>query len=343
MFALPKLFLAAAILTLGNFGGVVQAQESGDKPEVKDAPIRFRLHDGTIAIFGNDGMEQMLTHFNALMAKRQPGLRFAMTLNGSSTGLPALASGATLLAPLARDAWRNELAAFRQVHGYDATPIRIGYSGWGPRPNGKTPPAIYVSDQSPLREISLADLRRVFTTGNATGDISFWSQLGIVGAAGKRQIHLYGLADEGGSATAFRSRMLGNQPYATRYEPIESNPEIIRAVAVDPYAIGITGWVDAAKVSDKVRIVAIKSDTGDAALPAREHVAAGHYPLSLPVQFYVNQVPGRRIDPLAKAYLEVALSDEGQAIIARESDGPDGYLPLSPEDLSIERAKLAKM
>lgn len=63
----------------------------------------------------------------------------------------------------------------------------------------------------------------------------------------------------------------------------------------------------------------------------------------MPVQFYVDRAPGKPLDPLAKAYGAVALSTAGQAIIAAQAEGADGYLPLSPKVLAAERAKLAAM
>lgn len=41
-----------------------------------------------------------------------------------------------------------------------------------------------------------------------------------------------------------------------------------------------------------------------------------------------------------EAYLEVALSDEGQALVKAQRDTAEGYVPLSPLDLATERRKL---
>lgn len=60
-------------------------------------------------------------------------------------------------------------------------------------------------------------------------------------------------------------RSLGGLAYAGRYEPLDTNQAVIRAVASDPYGVGVTGWVDAAKVSTRVRIVAIQGTDGQTA------------------------------------------------------------------------------
>jgi phosphate transport system substrate-binding protein len=200
-----------------------------------------------------------------------------------------------------------------------------------------------VAKDNPLKAIALGDLERSFVAGSRQGDINLWSQLGVTGAAAQRRIHIYGLRDDGGFATAFRDRFFGKLTYAPRYEPLDSYEAVIRAVAADPYGMGIVGWVDAAKIADDVRILPI-TVTGQApATPARETVAAGHYPLTSAISLYLDKVPDKPLDPLARAWVEAALSDEGQAIIAAQSQGPEGYLPLSPEDLATERARLAKL
>jgi phosphate transport system substrate-binding protein len=303
----------------------------------------YVLPDGSVAIVGNDGMDKLVAGIQAIVTRSRTGLRTAVTLKGSSTGLPALAADATLFAPLAREAWRGELAGFRQIHGYEATAIRIGYSGWGPRPTGKTPPAIYVAKGNPLAALSMTDLSRVFASGSMQGDINLWSQLGVRGDDGGRRIHIYGLRDDGGFATAFRERHFGKRPYAARYEPLESYEAVVRAVAADLYGIGIVGWVGAAKTGEAIRILPVTAHGGPATTPSRATVAAGAYPLSAGVYFYIDKAPAKALDPLVRAWLEAALSDAGQRLVAAEADGEQGYLPLSPSDLAAERAKLTAL
>jgi hypothetical protein len=106
----------------------------------RGAPPAYVLADGSVSIIGNDGMDELIARLGRIVARDHPGMKLAVTMKGSSTGLPALAAGTTLFAPLAREAWRGELAGFRQIHDYDATPIRIGYSGWGRARERKRPP-----------------------------------------------------------------------------------------------------------------------------------------------------------------------------------------------------------
>ncbi|MEE7567811.1 response regulator, partial [Xanthomonas sp. Kuri4-3] len=106
------------------------------------------------------------------------------------------------------DSGLSVLKAMRER--YDATPVRIGYNGYGPRPPHKTPPAVYVHADNPLAGLTLAQVSRIFTDGHDGGDLTTWSQLGLDGSAWTdRRIHAYGLRDDGGFATGAAPRAAG--------------------------------------------------------------------------------------------------------------------------------------
>lgn len=296
--------------------------------------------DGKVVVIGNDGLERVLTGIATIVGRSHPDLHYDFALKGSSTGLPALAAGATLIAPLTREARHTEIAGFKQALGYEPTAIKIGYSGWGPRANGKTPTAVYVSRANPLSEISMEDVARVFSSGSPHGDINLWSQLGEKGEAGKRHIHIYGLRDDGSFATSLRERFFDNRPYVFRYEPLESYAAVLEAISADPFGIAIVGWVKSTEVPNDVKIIPLKSADGKLETPRRQDVASGSYPLSSGIYFYFDKAPGKPLDPLVRAWVEAALSKEGQAVIAAQANTAEGYLPLAPEDISSEQAKI---
>lgn len=303
-------------------------------PVAVDRAQSYVLADGSVAIVGNDGLAAVVEQWNALFVRTHPGIRFSIRMEGSSTGMPALAAGATAFAPLTRDIWPGDRAAFRQLHGYDATPVRVGYNGHGPRSPAKTPPAVYVHRSNPLAGMSLPQVAQVFTAGTPQGDVNLWSQLGMQGAWAPRRIHAYGLRDDGGFATGIRQARLGGYPFALKYEALDSREAVLRAVAQDPYGIALLGWVDAARTSDQVRVLPLSNEAGQPFFtPAYADVSAGRYPLSAAVQLYVNRAPGQPLDPLVKEYLRLVLSREGQAILAAQKDSDEGYVPLAPTDL----------
>lgn len=338
----PRILLALVLLCVaGTASAADAAARHLPAPIAVPAGAPYLTRDGAVCIVGNDGMQDVIDRLNALFTRHHPHVRFVTVMRGSSTGMPALAAGATLLAPLTRDMWPGDRAAFRQLHGYDATAVRIGYNGYGPRPPHKTPPAVYVHADNPLPGLTLAQVGRIFTDGQDGGDLNSWSQLALDGAWADRRIHAYGLRDDGGFATGLRIARLGGRPFALKYEALPSREAVIHAVAADAYGIGLLGWIDAAAVSPQVRVLPLSAAAGQPFHgPDHESVRQGRYPLSAAVQLYVDRAPQRPLDPLAKEYLRLALSREGQAILEAQRDSEEGYVPLSEDDLQRERRKL---
>jgi phosphate transport system substrate-binding protein len=295
-----------------------------------------------ISIAGNDGMQPLIEKLCALFHHTHPGVEFQLTMAGSSIAFPALASDACLIAPMARAPWAADRASFKSAKSYAASVVHIGYAGHGPRPHAKTPPSIYVHATNPLNGLSMVDLARVFTSGAPEGDIGFWHQLDVGGDWAGRRIHLYGLRDDGKYASGFRDVHLMGRSYALHYEPLKDRTAVVRAVAEDPYGIGAVGWFNASDFADKVRILPLSRERGGRFhIPNLAEVAAGSYPLSSYLGLYVDRAPGAPLSPVLKAYLELALSDEGQALVAAFTNGPEGYVPLSPSDLLEQRRHLA--
>lgn len=301
----------------------------------------YLTQDGAIAIIGNDGMENLIKQLNALFVRKHPGFRFAVTAKGSSIGLPALTAGATAIAPLSREPWLGEMHGFEQVFERQPLDIRIGYSGYGPRPNGKTPPAVYLHPDNPLKQLSIEQLAKVVTSGQPGGDINTWGQLGLTGEWADRRIHVYGLRDDGGFATNQRMDRFGARPFSPKYEALENRNAVLTALAGDSHGIALTGWAAADKIAPKLRIVPLSNKTGAPAFgPGLKDVGSGQYPLSSYLHLYVNAQSGTPVEAFIKQYLALALSDEGQALVRQQTASAEGYVPLSAVDLAVEKEKL---
>jgi phosphate transport system substrate-binding protein len=303
------------------------------------ADASYLRPDGSVYIVGNDGMEDLLNHANAVFTKAHPEIKFTMLLKGSSTGIGGLTAGVSAVGPMGREAWPTDVAGFREANGYEPFDIRIGYDGYS-RKGHKNPPAIYVNAKNPLAGLSVAQLTRVFTSGAAGGDITTWGQLGLKGEWARRTIHLYGPRDEGGSATSIRYTLMGKRPFQPRYEGFAKLAEIIAAVSADPYGIALVGFFDTTE-KPEVRVVPLaKADGAAFVLPTAENVRAGNYPLTPYLHIYANRAPGRPLDPFVKEYLRFFLSAEGQALVAAENEGDEAYLPLDDATLGEEIRKL---
>lgn len=295
--------------------------------------------DGSIMIVGDDATEATMSKLNALFAKTHPGFTFTLVLKGSSTGIGGLTAGVSAMAPMGRAGWPSDLAAFKEAYGYLPTDIHIGYDAYT-HDKHKSPPALYVNGKNPLAGLTVAQAARIFTTGGSTGDITHWSQLGLKGEWGKREIHLYGPRDDGALATSLRETMMGKLPFSSRYEAFDHLDDVIKAVARDPYGIGLVGFFDANAVPD-VKLVPMAASEGQPfSAPSYENMKAGRYPYASYLRMYVNRRPGAPLDPFVKEYLRMVLSREGEAIIEAGKDNEQGFVPLEPAAIAAELAKL---
>jgi phosphate transport system substrate-binding protein len=295
---------------------------------------------GEISIVGNDGMEGIVTRFNELFIKTHPDFKIRTVLRGSSTGIPGLTAGVSALAPLARDATSGELQGFQEMFGYAPLDVHIGYSGFGPRDNGKTPPALYMNAKNPLAGLSMEQIARIYTTGNAEGDVTTWGDLGLKGDWKDQFVNIYGLGS-GGVLEKIRA-VNPKGSLSPNVQAMSNYDTILKLVADDPYSVGLTGWVKPDdEIKSKIKVVPVAGAAGSAFVaPTYENVWAGKFPLSIPLRFYVNRAPGQPLDPFVKEYLRLALSREGQAIINDQKGSEEGYVPLSPDEIAAELAKL---
>lgn len=315
---------------------------------------KYVLPDGSILIAGNDLMVPYVERLVALFRREHPEFRFHLELHTSGLAVSGINSGKSALGPIARDVSRVEREAFRSRHGYELTDVQVGWDNTPDaehQPPGKYPPGVWVNVKNPTPWLTVQDVARVFTTGAGNGDITSWSQVegheGFVGENGadyaKREIHVYMPKLERLPILATMRDVLGGRPWSTRIEHLPMMEDVINAVANDPFGIGLIGWWPtdegwdrAVELGDRIRFMPLAATPHSR--PSRGRVG-DVYPLAGGLRFVVDKRPGQRLDPWLEQFLALALSREGQALIASMTV-THGFVPLDPADLPRERAKL---
>jgi phosphate transport system substrate-binding protein len=291
-------------------------------------------------IVGNTGMEEILGKFNELYTRTHPGFQLAMLLKGSHTSLSGLTAGVSAFAPMDREATPLELRPFRQMNGYEPLDIHIGRHGYA-GPGRFLPPAVYVNSRNPIAGMTADQVARIFTTGGGNGDYTHWGQVGLHDNWVDRVIHVYGLRDDGDFATSLRHSQMGGFPFTRRYEPMSSDADVLRAVAEDPYGVGLIGFFDSRIMPENVRMVPLAAKEGEAYSTATfEEVQDGKYPYAPYLRFYVNRAPGEPLDSFVKEYTRLVLSQDGQAIVEAARNSREGCVPLTASEITRELAKL---
>jgi phosphate transport system substrate-binding protein len=319
----------------------------------RNAP--YLLPDGSIYVAGNDLLAPFFDQLNALFLKSHPGFKFTFDLHASSLALSGIIAGKSAFGPMARDAPFPDRNAFAARYGYPPTDVQIGWDNTPDSdhfpPNGKFPPGIWVNARNPIPALTVQEVAAILTTGGPGGDITRWGQIagdeGPVGANGgdwaKRAIHIYLPALRGLPILSTTRMRFGGRPWAPGAEFLPMGEDVINAVANDPFGIGFIGWWPTdegwdrqAELGAKVRLMPLSADR-DSRI---SHGGPGDlYPLSGGIHLFINRAPGAPVEPWLAAYVQLALSKEGQDILASLTR-TDGFIPLDPDQLESERAKV---
>jgi len=238
----------------------------------------------TISIDGSTSMVLINQALKAAFLQAYPGTIVNTAATGSDNGIEALLGGTVTLAALSRP-----LTAEEQQRGLVAVPVAADRI------------AIVVGIDNPFRRgLSRTQLAQVFR-----GEISNWATFGGV----DRTIRVLNRPSVSGTAKAFRTIVLGGNNFGTTPNITtlvrDATTPMLQQLGVD----GI-GYATYGQVADQqtVRVMAIDGSTPEAEA----------YPFQRPL-FYAYRNPP---DPAVKAFLGLALSEEGKTRIATSVKGP---------------------
>jgi phosphate transport system substrate-binding protein len=221
----------------------------------------------------------------------------------------------------------TEIDQFESKYGYKPTQVRTSYDAL----------AVYVNKDNPIEKLTLAQVDAVFSKTRKRGGkaVATWGQLGLTGDWASRPISLYGRNSASGTYGFFKEHTLMNGDYKDTVKEQPGSASVVQGVTEDRYGMGYSGigyrtsGVKPVALSDKDGGAFSDGNYGD--------VVSGKYPLNRFLYIYINKAPGKPLDPIVKEFVKLILSKEGQEVVVK-----DGYLPLTPQIVTEELAKLEK-
>ncbi|MBB5609341.1 MULTISPECIES: PstS family phosphate ABC transporter substrate-binding protein [unclassified Janthinobacterium] len=289
---------------------------------------------GVAMLGGAEHVAFIVSRFNALFMATHPGVKLGFDGKGTSSAVPLLMYDKILFGAMGRAINPIESVPYRKIVGGDALAIRIAHTAATPEQHLATSLAVYVNVANPLTQLTAAQVSQILSTGNAGGDFKRWGQLGLKEEWRDRVIHPYGTAAYTGFGDYLQRELFQGRALAVNHEELGNTEAITGRIAQDPAGVGVAAL---GVRNPQLRQLAIVSKDGSVTTGADEEVVSGRYPFGRYVYLYVRRVPGQPLDPLAKEYLRLVLSREGQAIIAAQ---PNGYLPLTAAQAQAEMEKL---
>ena len=244
-----------------------------------------------ITIKGSDTMVHLVSSWAEAFMQKNPEIEVSVTGGGSGTGIAALLNGTTDICAASRKIKDKELelALKKNIHPNELAVARDGI-------------AVVVHPDNPVKELTLEQLSRIFA-----GQSLRWSDVG--GPA--EEIIVLSRESSSGTYVFFQEMVLKKQDYIQDAKLLPATSSIIQSVSTDKWAIGYVGLGYALAAKDKVKIIAVKSDTSAAVMPSDETVKTGQYPIARPLYFYLNGEPKGTV----KKFVGFCLSAEGQAVV----------------------------
>jgi len=283
---------------------------------------------GNINSIGSDTMNNMMALWGETFQKMYPNVKIQVEGKGSSTAPAALIAGTAQFGPMSRTMKPTEIDQFEQKYGYKPSAVRTSYDAL----------AVYVNKDNPIEKLTLAQVDAIFSKTRKRGfkqNVTTWGQLGLTGDWANRPISLYGRNSASGTYGFFKEHTLANGDYKDTVKEQPGSASVVQGVTEDRYGIGYSGI--GYRTSGVKPVALAEKDGGAFSDGSYADVVSGKYPLNRFLYIYVNKAPGKPSDPIVREFLKLILSKEGQEVVLK-----DGYLPLTPQIVGEERAKLEK-
>ncbi len=285
---IKRLFTGIAVLLL-----LLQVScDSGPKESSKSQPASKAGSHKAISVKGSDTMVHLTSSWAEQFMGLYPGTQVSVTGGGSGTGIAALLNGTTDICASSREIQgkEKELALQKKIDLVEHVVARDGL-------------AIIVNPANPVAELSMEQIRKIFT-----GEYANWKDVG------GPDLPVIVLSRESSSGTFvfFQEFVLNKADYTPKARLLAGTSALVQSVAADQGAIAYVGLAFALEAKATVKMVPVKSSDGAPAFhPSDETVRAGQYPVARPLYLYTNGSSSSEV----KSFVDFCLSDAGQKIV----------------------------
>ncbi len=319
---LKQMAIAATAATLFSAQALAAAKVDPNLPEY----TRASGVSGNISSVGSDTLANLMTLWAEEFKRNYPNVNIQIQAAGSSTAPPALTEGTSNLGPMSRKMKDKELEAFEKRYGYKPTAIPVAIDAL----------AVYVHKDNPIKGLSIPQVDAIFSATRKCGhseDIASWSQVGVGGPLGAKNIQLYGRNSVSGTYGYFKKHALCKGDFRNTVNEQPGSASVVQSVSSSINGIGYSG---VGYKTSGVRAVPLAKKEGQPYVAAStENALTGKYPLSRFLYIYVNKHPNQPLAPLEREFIKMVMSKVGQEVVVK-----DGYIPLPANLVKKELAKL---
>jgi phosphate transport system substrate-binding protein len=284
----------AALLVFGVFASRLSAQ-------------------GMIQVKGSDSEVNLVQRLAEVFMQKNPGVNISVTGGGSGTGIAALINKQTDIANSSRELSAKEEEAAKKV---GVNPFRVAFA--------TDAISVILHPENPVSKLTIDQLGKIFK-----GEIGNWKEVG----GPEVKISLYGRQSNSGTYVFFREFVLKGD-YSQHMKSMNGNAQIVEGVQRDKAGVGYVavGYVvgEKGEVKPGVKILNVaKDDKSEAFSPAKmENVMSGKYPISRPLNQYLNGKPTAKL----LEFMKFQIGLEGQEIVKKQ-----GFFPVQAKWIEFNR------
>ena len=307
----------------------LQAQAAQTRPKVAASVPKYQpvtTVTGQVDLPGADDLADLGNEWNHGFQAFHPDSGINYQGKVSREVVKDLLEGASPVGIADREFTVEESKAFQKRFGY--LPVRI--------PICMDANIIFVHKDNPLTSITMEQLDAIYSRtrlGGARLPLVHWSDLGVKGDLGKREINAYARQEGAASRASFASQALLKGEYRPGILDKEDSFQVAEAILKDPAGLAfgsLNAWYTANKV-----LPVVPFQGKDARFPSQENITSSKYPMPRLYYIYLNRVPGQPLDPRLNEVLHFLLSSEGQNQVADV-----GFMPGPVEFLAIALKRL---
>lgn len=262
--------------------------ETTESPKVQKTIITLKGSD-TVLPLGQKEAEEFM--------KKDSTASITVVGGGSGVGITALVDGTTDIAMSSRDLKTEEKLKFSDAKKEMVETI-IAYDAL----------SVVVHPENKVSQLTREQLEKIFT-----GEITNWKEVG----GANEKIVAYSRESSSGTYEFFKEHVLNKKNYSTTVLSMPATGAIVQSVSQTKGAIGYVGLAYETK---DVKQLSVSYDGGKTYVaPSVAAAKDKSYPISRPLYYVYDKTNASKV----KAFLDYALSEDGQKVVAEI-----GYVPV---------------
>lgn len=238
---------------------------------------------GSLSLAGSTTVQPLAELLAEAFMAENAGVEITVTGGGSSVGVKSAVDGSADLGMASREVKDSELAE---------TPALVSTA------IASDGVAVVVHPDNPVAELTLEQVAKIFS-----GEITNWSEVG----GNDEMISVVIREESSGTRACFDEKVLGEEVLPTTTAIVQpSNGALVTTISTTPNAIG---YISFGYMDESTKGVVV-----DGIAPTIENVVSGVYAISR----NLNLISNGEASDLAQAFMDFALSAEGQVIAEEE-------------------------